>query len=259
MSGWILSAKVLLISAGVVALAMGLKFSVPVAVNGIPAIWSIILSWMKPPYLYIIINGIIITIAASSRFHQSQSEQPAARSEHLISVKTPPPSSFASFSAQMDIMSVVQQPTTAVEAEVVVSEVEDDTVVELKPVMVNGAKIDFDIKTEEEIVVETQAEAEDVFVDSTTSTYNTLPQKIISQQLQVESLLPVREKPLLPVHEKPPASSRFGHRRPIRNSPEGNFTKTLNYSCSSIFNFTVKHRFPASLSSHVAGISTFSH
>ncbi|KAL0442820.1 UNVERIFIED_CONTAM: hypothetical protein Slati_2004700 [Sesamum latifolium] len=231
MSGWILSAKVLLISAGVVALAMGLKFSVPAAVNGIPAMWSIILSWMKPPYLYIIINGIIITIAASSRFHQSQSEQPAARSEHLISVKTPPPSTFASFSSQMDIMSVVQQPTVAAEAEVVVSEVED-TVVELKPVMVNGSKIDVDIKTEEEIEVETQAEAEDVFVDSTTSTYNTLPQKIISQELQVESLLPVREKPLfpvrekplLPVREKPPASSRFGHRRPIRNSPEGNFT-----------------------------------
>ncbi|KAL0363322.1 UNVERIFIED_CONTAM: hypothetical protein Scaly_1287400 [Sesamum calycinum] len=193
MSGWILSAKVLLISAGVVALAMGLKFSVPVAVNGIPAMWSIILSWMKPPYLYIIINGIIITIAASSRFHQSQSEQPAARSEHLISVKTPPPSTFASFSAQMDIMSVVQQSTAAVDAEVVVSEVEDDTVVELKPVMVNGSKIDVDIKTEEEIVVATQVEAEDVFVDSTTSTYNTLPQKIISQELQVESLLPVRE------------------------------------------------------------------
>ncbi|KAL0353146.1 UNVERIFIED_CONTAM: hypothetical protein Sangu_0895900 [Sesamum angustifolium] len=217
MSGWILSAKVLLISAGVVALAMGLKFSVPVAVNGIPAMWSIILSWMKPPYLYIIINGIIITIAASSRFHQSQSEQPAARSEHLISVKTPPPSTFASFSAQMDIMSVVQQSTAAVDAEVVVSEVEDDTVVELKPVMVNGSKIDVDIKTEEEIVVTTQVEAEDMFVHSTTSTYNTLPQKIISQELQVESLLPVREKPLspvrekplFPVREKPPASSSF--------------------------------------------------
>ncbi|KAK4399061.1 hypothetical protein Sango_1381600 [Sesamum angolense] len=235
MSGWILSAKVLLISAGVVALAMGLKFSVPVAVNGIPAMWSIILSWMKPPYLYIIINGIIITIAASSRFHQSQSEQPAARSEHLISVKTPPPSTFASFSAQMDIMSVVQQSTAAVDAEVVVSEVEDDTVVELKPVMVNGSKIDVDIKTEEEIVVATQVEAEDVFVDSTTSTYNTLQQKIISQELLVESLLPVREKPLspvrekplFPVREKPPASSRFGHRRPIRNSPEVSGVRSL--------------------------------
>ncbi|KAL0398656.1 UNVERIFIED_CONTAM: hypothetical protein Sradi_2208900 [Sesamum radiatum] len=213
----------------------GVEIFCSVAVNGIPAMWSIILSWMKPPYLYIIINGIIITIAASTRFHQSQPEQPAARSEHLISVKTPPPSTFASFSAQMDIMSVVQQPTAAAEAEVVVSEVED-AVVELKPVMVNGSKIDVDIKTEEEIiVVETQAEAEDVFVDSTSSTYNTLPQKIISQELQVESLLParekplfpVREKPLLPVREKPPASSRFGHRRPIRNSPEVSGVRSL--------------------------------
>ncbi|KAK4439226.1 hypothetical protein Salat_0257500 [Sesamum alatum] len=234
MSGWILSAKVLLISAGVVALAMGLRFSVPIAVNGIPAMWSIILSWMKPPYLYIIINGIIITIAASSRFHQSQSEQPAARSEHFISVKTPPAASFASFSAQTDIMAVVQQSTAAVDAEVVVSEVED-TVVELKPVMVNGSKIDVDIKAEEEVVVESQAETEDVFVDSMMSAYNTLPQKIISQELQVESRLPVREKPLLPVREKPlwpvrekpPASSRFGHRKPIRAIPEVSGVRSL--------------------------------
>ncbi|KAI3456326.1 hypothetical protein Pfo_012989 [Paulownia fortunei] len=205
MSNWVLSMKVLLISVGVVSLAMGLRFSVPIAVNEIPAMWSIILSWLKPPYLYIIINGIIITIAVSSRFHQSQSEPPAVRSEHLISVKTPPPSSFALLSAQPDISTVVEEPAAA---EVVVTEFED-SVVELKPVMVNGSKVDFE--TEEDIVVE--AEAGDVFVDSTLTYNNTLPQEIISPEFELESLLPVREKPLV--------SSRFGHRKPNRTSPEG--------------------------------------
>lgn len=205
--------KVILISAGVVSLAMGLKFSIPMALNGVPAMWSVILSWMKPPYLYIVINGIIITIAASSRFHQSKPEPPAVRSEHLISVKTPPPVIFESLSAQRDINTAIEESA----AEVVVSEIED-RVVELKPVMVNGSQID--IGTEEEIVVENETESGDVLVDSE-FTYSTLPQEISSPELQLESLLPVREKPLV--------SSRFVHRKPNRASPEGNFTRKLPY------------------------------
>lgn len=207
--------KVILISAGVVSLAMALRFSVPAAVNGIPAIWSVVLSWLKPPYLYIIINGIIITIAASSRFHQSHSsEPPAARSEHLISVKSPTPSNFASLT-DMNMNAIVEEPTAA---EVVVSEIED-SVVELKPVMVNGSKVDNETEeeeVEEEMLVsaEAEGEAEDVFIDST-FTYNSLPQEMNSPEFQLEFLLPVREKPL--------ATSRFAHRKPIRSNPEGKF------------------------------------
>ncbi|KAK6124419.1 hypothetical protein DH2020_041839 [Rehmannia glutinosa] len=175
MSSWVLSMKVLLISAGVVSLAMGLRFSVPIAVNGIPAMWSVIMSWLKPPYLYIIINGIIITIAASSRFHQSQSEPPTVRSEHLISVKTPPTSSFESISSPPDVRTFVADPMAA--EEIVVSEFED-TVVELKPVTVNGSTVD--VETEEEIAA-VEDEAGDVFVDSTFKFNNTLPQEIISR------------------------------------------------------------------------------
>ncbi|KAK6149856.1 hypothetical protein DH2020_017381 [Rehmannia glutinosa] len=209
MSSWVLSMKVLLISAGVVSLAMGLRFSVPIAVNGIPAMWSVIMSWLKPPYLYIIINGIIITIAASSRFHQSQSEPPTVRSEHLISVKTPPTSSFESISSPPDVRTFVADPMAA--EEIVVSEFED-TVVELKPVTVNGSEVD--VETEEEIAA-VEDEAGDVFVDSTFKFNNTLPQEIISpdHQLQLESLFPVREKPLV--------TSRFAHRKPNRTNPEG--------------------------------------
>nr|GEY58838.1 hypothetical protein [Tanacetum cinerariifolium] len=38
------------------------------AVNDIPLLCSTILSWLRPPYLYVIINIIIITIIATSRF-----------------------------------------------------------------------------------------------------------------------------------------------------------------------------------------------
>ncbi|KAG8385618.1 hypothetical protein BUALT_Bualt03G0063800 [Buddleja alternifolia] len=213
MNTWILSMKVFLISAGFVALAMGLKFSVPIAMNGIPAMWSIILSWMKPPYLYIIINGIIITIAASSRFHHSQSE-PSVRSEHLISVKTPPPSGYASLVAQPEIRTIIEESTAA--AEVVMPESEDK-VVDLNPVIVNGSTVDIEtVDEEDETVIETEAEADaeakDVFVESNFTYNNTLPQEIISPELQFESLLSVREKPLV--------LSRFGHRKPIRSTPE---------------------------------------
>ncbi|XP_076940640.1 uncharacterized protein LOC143609903 [Bidens hawaiensis] len=80
---WILSVKLLLISFTVVSVAVTTKLTVPFmfsfAVNGLPAIWSVVATWLKPPYLYVIINGIIITIAASTRFqhnHQSPNEPP---------------------------------------------------------------------------------------------------------------------------------------------------------------------------------------
>ncbi|KAI3466643.1 hypothetical protein Pfo_023306 [Paulownia fortunei] len=193
--------KVFLILAGAVSLAMGIKLTVPVAVNEVPVIWSIILPWLKPPYLYIVMNAIIITIAVSSRFQQNQSEPPV-HSQHLISVKTPPPADFASFSAQPEVGTSVEEPQAAYESE--------DSVVELKAVMVNGSKVD--IETEEETLADTEAEAEDVFLALSTLTCNTLPQEILSPEFQLEYLLPVRDKPLI--------SSRFGHPKPIRTTSE---------------------------------------
>ncbi|KAL8032690.1 hypothetical protein ABFX02_13G112800 [Erythranthe guttata] len=218
MSSWILSMKVILISAGVVSLATVLKFSVPLAVSGAPAAWSVLLSWLKPPYLYLIINGIILTIAVTSRFHHhgqpaepSSPSSAAVRSHHLISVKTPPPSIYASsFSVQSDITTTAEDPSPSpAAAEVVVQEMEDDThFVELKPVIVNGSMVD--IETDEEIVASN--EGEDVFNESAFA-YNTLPEEIISPELQLQFPLPASEKPLV--------SSRFGHRKPNRSNPEG--------------------------------------
>ncbi|XP_057764631.1 uncharacterized protein LOC130985587 [Salvia miltiorrhiza] len=205
MNSW-MSMRMILISAGVLSAAMGLKLSIPIAVDGVPALWSVILSWMKPPYLYIIINGIIITIAASSRFHQSQTEPAAVRSEHLISVITPPAESFEPLSAPENVnTTAVPEPA----AEVVVSAVED-RVVDLKPVVVNGSKIDFATEVDDLRIL--RAEAEDAF-DESTLPYNPPLRETYSPEVQLESLFPAREKPL--------ASSRFVHRKPSRTPPEG--------------------------------------
>ncbi|XP_073279934.1 uncharacterized protein [Primulina huaijiensis] len=200
----ILSSKLLLISAGVVTLAVGFKFYVPFTVGEIPLILSVVLSWLKPPYLYVIINAIIVVIIVSSRFHWSPSDQSSSvRSEHLISVKTPPPSYYESLSAQPDIASVVQESMAAAAAVVYDSE---DRAVDVKHVVVNGSKVVFE--TEEAV-----AEAKDVLVDSML-TFDPPPHEmLVSPELPLEFLLPVREKPLL--------SSRFGHRKPIRMTPEG--------------------------------------
>ncbi|KAJ6753693.1 COTTON FIBER EXPRESSED PROTEIN 1-LIKE PROTEIN [Salix purpurea] len=67
-----LSLKVVLISAGVLSLAVILRLSVlPVvavfAVSELPILYSSVLSWLQPPYLYLTINCIIISILASSK------------------------------------------------------------------------------------------------------------------------------------------------------------------------------------------------
>ncbi|CAI9088590.1 OLC1v1022967C1 [Oldenlandia corymbosa var. corymbosa] len=66
-----LSLKVIFISTSLLSVAVALKLSVPAitdfAVSEVPSIYNGILSWLKPPYLYLVINCIIITIVASSK------------------------------------------------------------------------------------------------------------------------------------------------------------------------------------------------
>ncbi|CAH2038293.1 unnamed protein product [Thlaspi arvense] len=71
MASWI---KPVLISTGFVAMAMHLKLIVPaVAVDFSrgPILLSSFLSWLKPPYLYVITNAIIVVIGVSSRYYRN--------------------------------------------------------------------------------------------------------------------------------------------------------------------------------------------
>ncbi|KAJ6706997.1 COTTON FIBER EXPRESSED PROTEIN 1-LIKE PROTEIN [Salix viminalis] len=70
-----LSLKVVLISTTVLFLFLYLKVCFTLvhgfSVNQAALLWSSLTSWLKPPYLYVIINCIIITIVVSSRFHHN--------------------------------------------------------------------------------------------------------------------------------------------------------------------------------------------
>ncbi|CAN8240884.1 unnamed protein product [Cochlearia groenlandica] len=77
MVSWLMTIKAVLISSGVATVILFLKHSVPAAidfaVSRAPIMWISLLTWLKPPYLYVITNGIIVTIFASSRFYRSSS------------------------------------------------------------------------------------------------------------------------------------------------------------------------------------------
>ncbi|XP_047951275.1 uncharacterized protein LOC125196706 isoform X2 [Salvia hispanica] len=143
-----------------VLVSAGAIISIAMAVNVIPAIWSLVLPWLRPPYLHILINGIIIAIATASRFCRSQTPPPATRSQHLISVKTPPPAYYADYSPPPEVRDVAEVPE-AYESE--------DAVMDLKPVMVNGLEVGADAEEDE---------GEDNALDGSTLTYNhPLPEK----------------------------------------------------------------------------------
>ncbi|KAK9053947.1 hypothetical protein SSX86_025022 [Deinandra increscens subsp. villosa] len=96
-SSRILSLKALLISLAVVSAAVTLKLTVPLMFNALPAIWSVAVTWLKPPYLYVVINEIIITIAASSCFQQNHHQE--NQSQPQVNYSTPnahPPSDLTS-------------------------------------------------------------------------------------------------------------------------------------------------------------------
>lgn len=194
MGSWILSFKVFLISFGLVSFALGIKFSTSFIVqftcNQASVIWSIVVSCLKPPYLYFTVNGIIITIIASLRNH-------IVTSEPLVLVdKAPPPVPY-------EIKTIVETPLPAYDSE--------DEIVELKPVLINGVKADFDQNEEETGDIDTEYESDGDDELDISSSACTPPQKIIHRKVQSESLLP----------EKPLVCSEFGHRSPNRANPEG--------------------------------------
>ncbi|XVF27718.1 hypothetical protein REPUB_Repub14bG0132700 [Reevesia pubescens] len=201
-STWMLSLKVLLISTGILGIALGLKVSVPLvlefSVSQAPLLWSTFRSWLKPPYLYLIINGIIITIAVSSRFHRNNGEkdqtdkQMQPRSKISTVDKRPAleyemKSGFdfdvvetSSFVYEQKQRGEDQVETRVFEEESNVAAVEDDR---------DGGD-EFDISKTEWIP----------------------PRRMDSSEIPSDFLFPP---------EKPSASTRFGHRKPVKANPEG--------------------------------------
>ncbi|KAH1048614.1 hypothetical protein J1N35_039398 [Gossypium stocksii] len=198
-STWMLSLKVLFISSGVLSIALGLKLSVPLvlefSVSQAPLLWSTFRSWLKPPYLYFVINGIIITIAASSRFHQNNGEnekteellQQQPRSKILVEQR---PDLEYEMKSSLDFDAVE---TVVYEQKEIVQEVETTV-----------------FEAETNVAVVDDGDGGDVFAISKSEWIP--PRRMDSSEIPLDVLFPV---------EKPPASSRFGHRKPVKANPEG--------------------------------------
>ncbi|KAH8511952.1 hypothetical protein H0E87_009223 [Populus deltoides] len=82
-----LSLKVVLISTSVLFLSSYLKVFVTLVhgfyVNQASLLWSSLVSWLKPPYLYVIINCIIISIVVSSRFDHNHDTNSTTTHDHI--------------------------------------------------------------------------------------------------------------------------------------------------------------------------------
>ncbi|XP_009793039.1 uncharacterized protein LOC107803683 [Nicotiana tabacum] len=189
-SSLMLSMKVLLISIGAVSSAMLVKSSVPLVLYEFPTIWSsFISSWLKPPYLYVVLNCIIIIIAATSRSHRR--EHSSGESQPLISARSTPLSDLI----------VISQPNV---------NMSEPEMSELSPEPVDESEV-FEVKAEP-VNIEPQQVVEVENDD----------QVVISNS--VVTSLPEVETELLQqlATEKPLVSSRFGHRKPLtRMNPEG--------------------------------------
>ncbi|KAL3821523.1 hypothetical protein ACJIZ3_007428 [Penstemon smallii] len=198
---YILPFKLMLISTGVLSAAILLKFSVPsladFAVYELPSIYNGVVSWLTPPYLYLVINFIIITIVASSKLQSRKDDD--------------------------EIITPVQLQSTAVksiEPDYPVAEFSYNGVV-----LLNDSR-SFDVKEErlidfkdagagveenhaDQIQDVTSSNKENEFVISK-STWNSVDIKDSTEYS--------------PSSVKPPVSSRFVHRRNVRASPEARFS-----------------------------------
>ncbi|MCD7473451.1 hypothetical protein HAX54_015321 [Datura stramonium] len=193
-SNLMLSMKVLLISIGAVSSAVAIKSSVPLFLYEFPTIWTGLISWLKPPYLYVLLNGIIIIIAATSRSHRKE-QQSGDQSQPLIS---PPPPTPADLIAISRSEMCEYTPELVVEPEVLEEKI--DPVNELQPEVV-------EVKSVVALMNEDEGENDEFAISNSVLTPLPVAETELIQQLATE---------------KPLVSSRFGHRKPImRTSPEG--------------------------------------
>uniref|UniRef100_A0A2P2JAM4 DUF4408 domain-containing protein n=2 Tax=Rhizophora mucronata TaxID=61149 RepID=A0A2P2JAM4_RHIMU len=198
MASFLLSRQVILVSTGVVSMALLLKVSVPLVLDfsysQAPLIWVSLSSWCKPLYLFLLINCIIITIAASSRFHDHAHESNDHQEQQ---VQMPQPVEIISAEGLRRQDEFDYPPA-------------DKDVAAYKPVgEEKGCEVFVDKSVAEEVEVTGGSVEVDEFVISRSSWIP--PKRTDSLEISPE---------ILSSPEKPLVSARFGHRKPLKASPE---------------------------------------
>ncbi|XP_059283647.1 uncharacterized protein LOC132037190 isoform X2 [Lycium ferocissimum] len=198
-SSSILSIKIFLISTTVLSAAIMLKISAPAvtdfAVSEVPSIWKGVVSWLKPPYLYLVINCIIITIVASSKLQNKLDDE---NSSPVVS-----PENLAQFNAIKDVVEsrpmVYEYPVAGVyDAKV-------EKVPEVNPYD------DVDVRILENDKAFAYQEPKEVVVEKDVDV-------LISKSYRAPVM---RQDSIDYSSERPPASARFSHRKNGKSTPEG--------------------------------------
>ncbi|KAF5475607.1 hypothetical protein F2P56_007399 [Juglans regia] len=209
---WILAPKALLVSTGVALVGLALRLSMPLALefsaSHLPLIWASLLSWLKPPYLFFIINGIIIGIAVTSRFHHNHHHD---GSERQVPDDDPPPrrTPTEEISSELSVYHYSTDATHQLKREEATYEVSEVT---KAVVVMNGYA---------ESEAEAEAEEDDDDNDEALGWKSTGNQtkRLYPSETQLTEYFSPAEKPLVSV--------RFGHRKPVKASPEGGSGRTL--------------------------------
>ncbi|KAF0905998.1 hypothetical protein E2562_009019 [Oryza meyeriana var. granulata] len=203
--GYARTVKAATAAAAAVLVAFGVRLVAPAAAgfvaDELPRAQAAAATWLTPPYLYLVINAIILSIAASSRFQPNRPQAPAsaAAADDASSVRPAP--------VPVPVPVVVPVPAVTMAMEVPVVPVPEVLAPEAIPV---------------EVTVPEVEEAEENFTISR-STWTPRRRSTVAEVENEASpfadLTNSREKPLV--------SARFG-RKPAKASPEG--SKALGVS-----------------------------
>lgn len=162
----------------------------------VPWIYNGVVSWLRPPYLYLVLNCIIITIVASSKLQSTTDD---------VSSPLPiaPPSSTISSVSQQSVQNIqtdLLTPTTEYHYEGVGKKLEFDEELDSRGRNKNSPPIDG---------------GAGVADDATSNKENDCV-------VAANSVWSAAENCDVRSYVKPPASARFSHRRNSKASPEGN-------------------------------------
>ncbi|XAR56587.1 hypothetical protein NMG60_11037133 [Bertholletia excelsa] len=202
-SKWILLLKVVLVSTAVMCMATALKLSVPVMVefasSEIPSIWSFVASWLRPPYLYVVINCIIISIVASSKLQQKFVNEAPFQPE-FVKVSADYAVMYDGVAAKSAPLEARREFAYGYKANLV----EDSKFVDYE--QVDAGAMETEIKEMTSVIA-----AEEMNDQKEMAVARSLPSRQVNS-MECSS------------YEKPPMSIRIGHRKAVKSSPEGGRT-----------------------------------
>ncbi|CAA7029702.1 unnamed protein product [Microthlaspi erraticum] len=234
MVSWLMTIKAVLISSGVASVALLLKVSVPVAVDfsvsRAPILWSCLLLWLKPPYLYVLTNGIIITIVASSKYYRSIGHHDEQEDDGIVygggggdyKIQTEPIVHDQASPRILEVKDlnrdshfgfiIANPPSPQLESEpevvtaVVYDEAEEEKMMDPVAMVEDEEEVKSVITAENSDLVRSGGGIEEVMLPPV-SNWKHLPSRM-------------NESENLPPTEKPLVSSRFGHRKSVKATPE---------------------------------------